>query len=99
MWTVAVCLSLALYAFYGQGGPLGFLAGTATMFVAAVLMSWMRFAGIKSTLAALASVPGYLMWKLPMYREFFTRRETRWMKTARDSFSGAQHGLRTPFPG
>jgi hypothetical protein len=59
----------------------------------------MRFAGVKSTLAALASVPGYLMWKLPMYREFFTRRETRWMKTARDGVTGAQHGLRAPFPG
>jgi len=99
MWVIAVSLSLTLYAFNGHGGPLGFLAGTAAMFAAAVLMSWMRFAGIKSTLAALAAVPGYLLWKLPMYREFFTRRETRWVKTARDSFNGAQHGLRTPFPG
>jgi cellulose synthase/poly-beta-1,6-N-acetylglucosamine synthase-like glycosyltransferase len=99
MWTVAVGLSFVLYAFTGHGGPLGFLAGTAAMFAAAVLMSWMRFAGVKSTLAALAAVPGYFMWKLPLYREFFTRRETRWMKTARDNFSGAQHGLRTPFPG
>jgi len=99
MWAIAVGLSLALYVFYGHGGPFGFLAGTAAMFAAAVLMSWMRFAGVKSTLAALASIPGYLMWKLPMYREFFTRRETRWMKTARDGVSGAQHGLRAPFPG
>jgi cellulose synthase/poly-beta-1,6-N-acetylglucosamine synthase-like glycosyltransferase len=99
MWAIAVGLSLALYVFYGHGGPLGFLAGTAVMFAAAVLMSWMQFAGVKSTLAALASVPGYLMWKLPMYREFFTRRETRWMKTARDGVTGAQPGLRVPFPG
>jgi cellulose synthase/poly-beta-1,6-N-acetylglucosamine synthase-like glycosyltransferase len=99
MWVIAVSLSLALYAFNGHGGALGFLAGTAAMFAAAVLTSWMRFAGTKSTLAALASVPGYLMWKLPMYREFFTRRETRWVKTARDSFNGAQHGLRAPFLG
>lgn len=99
MWAVAVSLSLALHVFHGHGGPLGFLAGTAVMFAAAVLMSWMRFAGVKSTLAALASVPGYLMWKLPMYREFFTRRETRWMKTARDGVSSAQPGLRVPFPG
>jgi len=99
MWVIAVSLSLSLYAFNGHGAPLGFLAGMAAMFAAAVLMSWMRFAGIKSTLAALASVPDYLLWKLPLYREFFTRRETRWMKTARDNFNGVQHGLRTPFPG
>ncbi len=99
IWVIAVGLSLALYALYGHGGPLGFLTGTAAAFAVAVLMSWMRFAGVKSTLTALAAVPGYLMWKLPMYREFFSRRETRWMKTARDSFSGVQSELRTPFPG
>lgn len=99
MWVIAMGLSLALYAFYGHGAPLGFLTGTAVMFAVAVLMSWMRFAGVKSTLAALASVPGYLMWKLPMYREFFTRRETRWMKTARDGIGDAQPGPRVPFPG
>jgi len=99
MWVAAAILSLALYAFYGYGGPLGFLAGTAVAFAAAVLMSWMRFAGVKPTLAALAAVPGYLLWKLPMYRDFFTRREKRWMKTARDNFYGAQHGLRAPLSG
>lgn len=99
IWAVAAGLSFALYAFHGDGGPLGFLTGTAATFASAVLLSWMRFAGVKPTLAALAAVPGYLMWKLPMYRDFFTRRETRWVKTARDGFNGAQHGLRAPFPG
>ena len=99
MWVVATGLSLALYAFYGYGGPLGFLAGTAVAFAVAVLMSWMRFAGVKPTLAALAAVPGYLVWKLPMYRDFFTHREKRWVKTARDGFHGAQHGLRAPLSG
>ena len=99
MWTVAAGLSLALFVLEGHGGPLGFLMGTAAAFAAAVLLSWLRFAGVKPTLAALAAVPGYLLWKLPLYREFFTRRETRWIKTARDSFHGAQHGIHTPFSG
>jgi len=100
MWAIAIGLSLSLYAFYGHGGPLGFLAGSATAFAAAILMSWMRFAGIKPTLAALASVPRYLMWKLPMYREFFTHREKQWVKTARDgaySPQRARHELHAPF--
>jgi hypothetical protein len=45
---------------------------------------WMRFAGVKPTLAALAAVPGYLMWKLPLYRHFIAHREKRWAKTACD---------------
>jgi len=99
MWAVAAGLSLFLYAFYGHGGAFGFLVSTAVAFAAAVLLSWLRFAGVKPTLAALAAVPGYLMWKLPMYREFFTRRETRWMKTARDGFYGTQHGLHLSISG
>jgi len=96
MWVIAASLALGLYMLYGHGAPLGMLTGTAATFAAAVLTSWMRFAGVRLTLASLASVPAYLMWKLPLYREFFTRRETRWMKTARDSSYRVQHGLRAP---
>lgn len=99
MWAGATLLSSLLYVFAGNDAPLALLIGTALAFATAILMSWMRFAGVRTTLAALASVPRYLMWKLPMYREFFTRRETRWVKTARDGFSGGQPGLRVPFPG
>ena len=103
MWAIAVGLAFTLFAFYGHGGPLGSLVCAASTFAAAVLVSWMRFAGVKPTLAALWSVPGYFMWKLGMYRDFFTRREKRWVKTSRDVPSAAQHGLRAeiraPFSG
>jgi hypothetical protein len=44
----------------------------------------MRFAGVKPTLAVMAAVPGYLMWKLPLYSDFITHREKRWVKTVCD---------------
>jgi cellulose synthase/poly-beta-1,6-N-acetylglucosamine synthase-like glycosyltransferase len=83
MWGVALMPALAVALFWG-GGPLGLLLATAGLFALAVTAAWMRFAGAGPTLAALAAVPGYLLWKLPIYRDFFGRRETRWMKTSRD---------------
>jgi len=65
------------YALYA----LGIVAGG---FVASLMMASFKFAGPEKTRAALWAVPGYLLWKLPIYRDFFNRRETRWMKTERD---------------
>ena len=62
-------------------------------------MSWMRFAGARPTLTALTSVPRYLMWKLPMYREFFTHREKQWVKTAREETYSPPQGFGAPFRG
>lgn len=84
MWVLAAGLSATLLVFYGNGNLLTFLIVVATVFAFAVLLSWMRFAGVRQTLAGFAVLPQYLMWKLPMYRDFFLRRETRWMKTGRD---------------
>lgn len=83
MWFGAAGLSLVAFPLSG-GGPLGMLVFSAAAFVLAVLAAWARFAGAGQTAAALAAAPGYLLWKLPIYRDFFIRRETRWMKTGRD---------------
>lgn len=83
MWLGATALALLAQWFTGQS-PLILLGGSVLAFLVAVMASWMHFAGVRTTLAALAAVPGYLMWKLPIYRDFFTRRETRWIKTNRD---------------
>ncbi|MHB8696860.1 MAG: glycosyltransferase family 2 protein [Sulfuricaulis sp.] len=99
MWTVAAGLAILQYVLYGQDGALGLLLGSATTFTSAVLIAWMRFAGIKPTIIALAAAPRYLLWKMPMYRDFFTCRETRWVKTARDSFNSAQHEVQAPISG
>lgn len=83
MWGVATILALAVWMIWG-GGPLGLLLVVAGAFGLSVLAAWIRFAGARQTLAALAAVPGYILWKLPIYRDYFGRRETRWMKTSRD---------------
>jgi cellulose synthase/poly-beta-1,6-N-acetylglucosamine synthase-like glycosyltransferase len=84
IWFLSIIASLGIAIGYGYELPLIFSLTSGGLFAAAVLASWMRFAGVRPTFRALAAVPNYLVWKLPMYRDYFTRRETRWKKTERD---------------
>lgn len=84
MWIGSFALALALFLLVGDAHPLWLLMGAGLLFVLSIVAAWMRFAGAGQTLNALASVPRYLIWKLPLYRDFFVRRETRWIKTDRN---------------
>jgi hypothetical protein len=81
---LSIFVSLGIAIGYGYELPLVVTLTTDMLFAGAVLASWLRFAGVRPTFRALAAVPKYLVWKLPMYRDYFTRRETRWKKTERD---------------
>jgi len=56
----------------------------ATLFFMVIFLSFCSFEGIGPTVTALATLPDYVLWKIPIYRDFFIRRETRWQKTERD---------------
>jgi len=83
IWMLTTVIAIILAIFF-DATPLYMLLSTAIIFFLALLLSFLRFAGVTSTLAALAVLPNYVMWKLPIYRDFFIRRETRWIKTDRD---------------
>lgn len=54
-----------------------------------IIMLWVRFGGPGLSLSAMARVPGYLLWKLPIYLRLFGNRERRWIRTEREpSWSG-----------
>jgi cellulose synthase/poly-beta-1,6-N-acetylglucosamine synthase-like glycosyltransferase len=84
MWVCGMGLSLALHQTGGPVAPLISLTVAAALFSVVILSVWMRFAGMQNALAGLMAIPGYMVWKLPMYRDFFTHREKRWKKTRRD---------------
>jgi len=83
MWGIVAGLSLVQFVIY-QNGPLLLLLAIAVLLAVTVITSWIHFVGARATFSALVAAPRYLLWKLPLYRDFFTRRETRWMKTGRD---------------
>jgi glycosyltransferase involved in cell wall biosynthesis len=82
-WAAATTLATSVWAAGGRPWALASACAAGFVLAAAVLGSWVRFAGLGATCAALVRVPGYVLWKLPLYLGFFRRREKRWTKTAR----------------
>ncbi|QSA97294.1 glycosyltransferase [Methylococcus sp. EFPC2] len=85
LWGGVLGLIVGLYPLHGQFGAMVTVLAGGLALIGMLVFSWLQFAGVSQTLSALASVPRYLLWKLPMYGAFFRRRETRWMKTERDN--------------
>jgi glycosyltransferase involved in cell wall biosynthesis len=50
----------------------------------AILASWWYFGRATVTLSDLATIPGYLFWKLPIYLAYIARRRVGWIRTPRD---------------
>lgn len=50
----------------------------------AVLAAWWRHGRDQMGAATLLRLPGYLLWKLPIYLKLVRRAETRWVRTERD---------------
>jgi cellulose synthase/poly-beta-1,6-N-acetylglucosamine synthase-like glycosyltransferase len=84
IWLLSIFLSFGVVIGYGYQLPMIVSLTTGALFATAVLAAWLQFAGIRPTFRALVAVPNYLIWKLPMYRDYFKGSETRWMKTERD---------------
>ncbi|MGY6276094.1 glycosyltransferase family 2 protein [Methylomonas sp. MgM2] len=81
----AVFLNVAALAFFdAEPYAIWALGSGLFLFMSSLIMASFKFVGAKNTWEALWAVPGYLLWKLPIYRDFFNHRETRWMKTERD---------------
>lgn len=71
-------------AMLGQVWPLQVLSVSVVLFGVSLMLAWSKYAGLWVTLQTLAALPQYVLWKLPIYRDYFWQRETRWMKTERD---------------
>lgn len=82
----AATIGLALLAAIttGSAAPLVLVLGVCFAFVAALLLACGHFLGWSLTQRALRALPGYLLWKLPLYLGFLGDRERQWRKTERD---------------
>jgi cellulose synthase/poly-beta-1,6-N-acetylglucosamine synthase-like glycosyltransferase len=57
---------------------------SGTMMAAAIAAAWSRHAK-HLPLRSLRAIPGYVLWKIPLYLKFFIQREKNWVRTARES--------------
>jgi len=84
-WGASAALATATWLAGGGALAARVAAGSGILLAAAVLAGWIRFLGLGPTLAALARVPAYVAWKVPLYFAYFRDREKRWTKTPRDA--------------
>ncbi len=85
-----VLLSLVGLALAGLVGamanywtPLAILATAFLLAVALLLAAWWRHGRSELPVGALMRIPLYILWKIPIYVGFFTRRQTGWNRTRR----------------
>jgi hypothetical protein len=71
--TLALALSIAY-----DTGPLIYLLITSTQFFNAISVSCIKNSNGEKTFTALKAIPKNLLWKLPLYLDFFTGRERKW---------------------
>ena len=65
--------------------PAELLGGEGLLLFAAVIGVWAKFGREDLPARMWLAVPGYLVWKLPIYRKFWRQPQTRWLKTERDA--------------
>lgn len=66
-------------------GPAVMMSASLGAAAVVLLISWAVYARDWLPLGAALSIPGYLIWKLPIYLKFMTGREKRWVRTERSS--------------
>lgn len=54
------------------------------LFLSAVILAWVRFGRDLLPVRTLGAVAIYILSKLPIYVRFFTKRQTKWVRTNRD---------------
>ncbi len=73
-WLLAAGLS-GLVWFLGAGRAPAVVSGLGALaLLTAILAGFLRFAGPRATLGALLRVPGYVLWKIPLYLAYPFRR-------------------------
>ncbi|MBD2037238.1 glycosyltransferase family 2 protein [Leptolyngbya sp. FACHB-321] len=75
---IVTSLTLKLYA------PVLVSALEGLLILVSVITAWAKFARDTLPLAALLSVPGYILWKIPLYLRFLVKPQTKWVRTERD---------------
>lgn len=89
--SLMLLMTLSVFAggagFYFLSGELlpWYLSSLSLIIIAvSVLTAWMRYGREVISLADLARVPLYILWKVPMYFKFLFRRQAEWVRSKRD---------------
>jgi cellulose synthase/poly-beta-1,6-N-acetylglucosamine synthase-like glycosyltransferase len=87
IWAVASALALIAWVLGGMMLTVLLLVGQALLLVSCVLGAWLWFDQCGISLTKLLGIPLYVLWKIPLYVAFLTKRQTQWLRTERDTLT------------
>ncbi len=77
-------LNLVFFLFEGITMPLILSSITLSLFVAAIAVAWYGWGRKVISLVSMMAIPFYILFKIPIYLRFLTKRQKSWVKTGRD---------------
>lgn len=85
----ALVASLVIGWWITAFGPAMLLAMSLILAAIVLVLSWAVYARRWLPFSACLAIPGYILWKLPIYLKFLTGRERAWVRTERDTATTA----------
>jgi len=77
-------LSLVFFLFEGFVWPLILSLIVLCLFITAIAIAWYGWGRKVISLASMTAIPLYILYKIPLYLRFLTKRQKSWVKTKRD---------------
>jgi len=84
IWVGSFTGAIAAAVLTGTHWPLVVSGLSGLALFASVVIAWWKFAR-ELPATSLLAVPGYVLWKIPMYLSFPFRRQKSWLRTAREN--------------
>ncbi len=82
--TAGFSLNLVFFLFEGFVWPLILSLIALGLLVAAIAVAWYGWGRKVISLASMTAIPFYILFKIPLYLRFLTKRQKSWIKTKRD---------------
>ena len=83
-WFILSLAMLGIAGWLHQLVPVFVVAAGWVVLGAGILLAWVRFGHDLVSFSTMLSIPFYVLWKLPLYRGFFQKRQTSWVRTPRE---------------
>jgi len=82
--TTVFSLNLVFFLFEGFVWPLILSLIAFGLLVAAIVVAWYGWGRKVVSFASMTAIPFYILFKIPVYLRFLTKRQKSWVKTKRD---------------
>ncbi len=89
---VALGLAAVIGWFIREPGPACVLALSLALTALSLILARARFGRSYLPISAALAIPGYILWKLPIYAQFLVGKEKTWVRTERDPSPPNQAG-------